>query len=69
MEGMFKESYFFLYWFVGAFQENCKALLGFFLCIFISSACLKKPVFIKQDLPRWKVIARLYRILLTSGRC
>jgi len=36
---------------------KCKALPGFFLCIF---SCLKKPVFSKRDLVRWKVPARLY---------
>jgi hypothetical protein len=30
--------------------------------------CLKKPVFIKGDLPLWKVLARLDWDLLTSGR-
>jgi hypothetical protein len=45
-----------------------KALLGFFLCIFSSLKCLKKPVFSKRDLLRWKVTARLYWDLLTNGR-
>jgi hypothetical protein len=36
-----------------------KALPGFFLCIFSSLTCLKKPVFSKRDLLRWKVPARL----------
>ncbi len=37
-----------------------KALPGFFLCIFSSLTCLKKPVFSKPDLLRWwKVPARL----------
>jgi hypothetical protein len=45
-----------------------KALLGFFLCIFSSLTCLKKPVFSKRDLLRWKVTARLYWDLLSSGR-
>jgi hypothetical protein len=45
----------------------CKALLGIFLCIFVSLTCLKKPVSSKRDLLRWKVTARLYRDLLTSG--
>jgi hypothetical protein len=37
----------------------CKALPGFFICIFSCLTCLKKPVFIKQHLLRWKVPARL----------
>ncbi len=45
-----------------------KALLGFFLCIFSSLTCLKKPVFSKRDLLRCKVTARLYWDLLTNGR-
>jgi hypothetical protein len=45
-----------------------KALLGFFLCIFSSLTCLKKPVFSKRDLLRWKVTARLYWDLLPNGR-
>jgi hypothetical protein len=40
LEGMIKEPYFSLYWFVGAFQKKRKALPGFFLCIFSSIACL-----------------------------
>jgi hypothetical protein len=48
--------------------NSCKALLGFFLCIFSALACLKKPVFSKWDLMQWKVPARLYWDLLTSGR-
>ncbi len=36
-----------------------KALPGFFLCIFSSLTCLKKPVFSKRELLRWKVPARL----------
>jgi len=36
---------------------KCKALPGFFLCIF---SCLKKPVFSKRDLLPEKVPARLY---------
>jgi hypothetical protein len=47
---------------------KCKAPPGFFLCIFRSITCLKKPVFIKGDLPLWKVPARLDWDLLTSGR-
>jgi hypothetical protein len=44
-------------------------LLGFFFCIFTSLTCLKKkPVFSKRDLLSWKVPARLYWDLLTSGR-
>ncbi len=46
----------------------CKALLEFFLWIFSSLTCLKKLVFNKQDLLRWKVPARLYWDLLTSRR-
>ncbi len=45
-----------------------KALPGFFLCIFGSLTCLKKPVFSKEDLLQGKVPARLYWDLLTSGR-
>jgi hypothetical protein len=47
-----------------------KALPGFFLWIFSSSlTCLKKPVFTKRDVLRWKVPARLlYWDLLASGR-
>jgi hypothetical protein len=37
-----------------------KAGLGFFLCIFSSVTCLKKPVFSKPVLLRLKVRARLY---------
>jgi hypothetical protein len=44
-----------------------KALPEFFLCIFSSLTYLKKPVFSKQDLLRWKVTARLYWDFLTSG--
>ncbi len=33
---------------------------GFFLCIFSSLTCVKKLVFSKLDLLRWKVPARLY---------
>jgi hypothetical protein len=36
-----------------------KALPEFFLRIFSSLTCLKKPVFSKRDLLRWKVPARL----------
>jgi hypothetical protein len=35
---------------------KCKALPGFFICIF---SCLKKLVFSKRDLLRWKVLASL----------
>jgi hypothetical protein len=45
-----------------------KALLGFFFCIFSSLICLKKLVFSKGDLLQWKVPARLYWDLWTSGR-
>ncbi len=45
-----------------------KALPGIFLCIFSSLTCLKKPVFSKMDLLRWKARARLNSDLLTSGR-
>ncbi len=44
-----------------------KALPEFFLCIFSSLTSLKKPVFSKRDLLRWKVPARLYWDFLTSG--
>ncbi len=44
-----------------------KALPEFFLCIFSSLTCLKKPVFSNWDLLRWKVPARLYWDLLTTG--
>ncbi len=44
-----------------------KAVPEFFLCIFSSLTCLKKPVFIKGDLMQWKVQARSYWDLLTSG--
>jgi len=40
----------------GFFIEH-KALPGFFLCIFSSLTCLKKPVFSKRDLLRRKVPA------------
>jgi hypothetical protein len=36
-----------------------KALPGFFLCIFSSLTCLKKPVFSERDLVQWKVPASL----------
>jgi hypothetical protein len=36
-----------------------KALPGFFLCIFSSLTCLKKPVFSKRELMQWKVPASL----------
>jgi hypothetical protein len=45
-----------------------KALPGFFLRIFSSLTCLKKPVISKWDLLWWKALARLYWALLTSGR-
>jgi hypothetical protein len=45
--------------------QGRKALPGFFLCIFSSLTCLKKHVFSKRDLLRWKVPARLYWDLLT----
>jgi len=38
------------------FVKHC---LDFFLCIFSSLTCLKKPVFIKLDLLWWKLPARL----------
>ncbi len=45
-----------------------KALPGFFFCIFSSLTCLKERVFSKRDLLQWKVPAKLYWDLLTSGR-
>ncbi len=45
-----------------------KALPRFFLCIFSSLTCLKKPISSKWDVLWWKVPARLYWDLLTSGR-
>jgi hypothetical protein len=45
-----------------------KALPGFFLCIFSSITCLKKPLLSKRDLPLWKVPARPYWDLLASER-
>ncbi len=55
--------------FGGAVPQNRKALPGFFLCIFSSLTCLKKPVFSKWDLLQWKVPpARLHWDLLTSVR-
>ncbi len=45
-----------------------KALPGFFLCIFSSLTCAKKPGFSKGDLLQWKVPSKLYWNLLTSGR-
>jgi hypothetical protein len=48
--------------------RKLKALLGFFLSVFISITCLKKPVLSKRDLLQWKVPARLYWDLLTSKR-
>jgi hypothetical protein len=44
-----------------------KVLPEFFLCIFSSLTYLKKDVFSKRDLLRWKVPARLYWDFLTSG--
>jgi hypothetical protein len=44
-----------------------KALPGFFLCIFSSLTCLKKPVFSKRDLLQWKVPASL-SLFLKSER-
>ncbi len=41
------------------FFINHKGLAGFFLCIFTSLTCLKKPVFSKRDLLRRKVPASL----------
>ncbi len=38
-----------------------KALSGFFICIFTSLTCMKKPVFSRR-------FVRLYWDLLTSGR-
>jgi hypothetical protein len=49
-------------------SPHLKALPGYFLCIFSSRTCLKKPVFCKRDLLRFKVPARLYWDLLTSRR-
>jgi hypothetical protein len=40
-----------------------KALPWFFRCIFSSLTCLKKTLFRKGALLRWKVLARLYGIL------
>jgi hypothetical protein len=45
-----------------------KAPPGFFLSIFSSLTCPKKPVFSKHDLLWWKVPARLEWNLLTNGR-
>lgn len=45
-----------------------RALPGFFLCIFSYLTCLKKSVFSKRDLLRWKVPARLYWDLLIHRR-
>ncbi len=53
----------FLCWF-----QCCKALPGFFLRIFSSLECLKKPVFAKRDLLWWKVRARLYWDVLTQWK-
>jgi hypothetical protein len=53
----FTFSQFFISLFWGLFND-VKALPGFFLCIFSSLICLKKPVFSKGDLLRWKVPAR-----------
>ncbi len=46
----------------------CKALPWFFLRIFSSLTCLKKPVFSNRDLLQVNVPARLYWDLLISGR-
>jgi hypothetical protein len=51
---------------VGA-QCRSKPLPGFFLCIFSSLTCLKKPVFSKWDLLWWKVPASL-SLFLKSER-
>jgi hypothetical protein len=48
-----------------SFVKHC---LGFSLCIFSFFTYVKTPVFSKPDLLRWKVPARLYWGLLTSGR-
>jgi len=56
------------YWNLGEALCSGKAPPGFFLCIFRSITCLKKPVFIKGDLPPWKVPARLDWDRLNSGR-
>jgi hypothetical protein len=48
--------------------QGRKALPGFFLCIFSSITCLKRPVLSKRDLLQWKVPARLYWDLLTCAR-
>jgi hypothetical protein len=44
------------------FFTPCKALPGFFLCIFSFLTCPKKPVFSKRDLLWWKVPAGWTRI-------
>ncbi len=43
--------------------QRLKALSGFFLCIFSPLTYLKKPVFSKRDLLRWKVPASLLLFL------
>ncbi len=50
------------------FLHSVKHCLDFFLCIFSSLTCLKKPVFSKLDL-LWRKVppTRLYWDLLTSG--
>jgi hypothetical protein len=48
--------------------RKLKVMPGFFLYVFSSLTCLKKPVLSKRDLLQWKVLARLYWDLLTSGR-
>ncbi len=53
---------------LGVRYPTRKPMPGFFLCIFSSPTCLKKPVFSKLDLLLWKVPARLYWDLLTRGR-
>jgi hypothetical protein len=46
--------------------DLCKAFPGFFLRIFSSLTCLKKPIFNKRDLLRWKVPVRLYSDVLAE---
>ncbi len=66
---------------MGAFQKTRKALPGFFLCIFSSIACLKKPVFSKagssavegasqavlDSFDQWKVPASLSLFLKSEN--
>jgi hypothetical protein len=47
------------FFFAGGQFWHHKALLGFFICIFSSITCLKKPVFSKRHLLGWKVAASL----------